>query len=117
MVWASDQDTDKYDAHAALIQRDVVTNPTLQRMDKALSNPKAVIDDIASFNGQKCFKYDGDCVDLNDNSAMADACGSGFTVVGWDDAGCGTSSCVRCPAKRAMLLKIHCMTLTAIITI
>ncbi|KAL4900084.1 hypothetical protein BDW74DRAFT_171029 [Aspergillus multicolor] len=106
MIWASDQDTDKYDAHAALIQRDVTTNPTLQSMNKALSNPKAVVDDIAAFNGQKCFKYDGDCVDLDDNSAMADACGSGFTVVGWDDAGCGKSSChcgkpVCCPTKSA----------------
>ncbi|KAL4943096.1 hypothetical protein BDV06DRAFT_211304 [Aspergillus oleicola] len=93
MIWASDQDTDKYDAHAALVQREITTNPTLQSMDKALSNPKAVIDDIAAFDGQKCFKYDGDCVDLDDNSALADVCGSGFTVVGWDDAGCGTSSC------------------------
>ncbi|KAL4958978.1 uncharacterized protein BDV14DRAFT_194146 [Aspergillus stella-maris] len=104
MIWASDQDTDKYDAHTALVQRDITTNPTLQSMDKALSNPKAVIEDIAAFNGQKCFKYDGDCVDLDDNSAMADACGSGFTVVGWDDAGCGKSSChcgkpVCCPTK------------------
>lgn len=31
---------------------------------------------------------------LDDNAAMAEACGSGFTPVGWDDAGCGKSSCV-----------------------
>ncbi|KAL4739524.1 glycoside hydrolase superfamily [Aspergillus similis] len=106
MIWASDQDTDKYDAHAALIQRDITTNPTLQNIEKALSNPSAVIDNIAAFNGQKCFQYDGDCIDLDDNSAMADACGAGFTVVGWDDAGCGKSSChcgkpVCCPTSSA----------------
>ncbi|KAJ5153568.1 uncharacterized protein N7482_010046 [Penicillium canariense] len=79
---ASDQDTDKYDGHAALIQRDIITNPTLQNIEKALSNPSAVIDNIGAFNGQKCFQYNGDCIDLDDNSAMADAYGAGFTVVG-----------------------------------
>ncbi|KAJ0424780.1 hypothetical protein BJY00DRAFT_326015 [Aspergillus carlsbadensis] len=106
MIWASDQDTDKYDAHAALIQRNVITNPTLKDIDKALSNPRAVIEDLAAFNGQNCFKYDGDCVELDDNAAMSEACGSGYTVVGWDDAGCGKSSChcgkpVCCPTKSA----------------
>ncbi|KAL2816489.1 hypothetical protein BJX63DRAFT_137294 [Aspergillus granulosus] len=72
----------------------MITNPSLQVIDKALSNPKAVIEDLAAFNGQNCFKYDGDCVDLNDNSAMSEACGAGYTVVGWDDAGCGTPSCI-----------------------
>jgi chitinase len=71
-----------------------MTNPTLKAVDKALSDPKSVIQDLASFNGQKCFKYQGDCVNLNDNNAMAKACTSGYTVVGWDDAGCGKSSCV-----------------------
>lgn len=36
-------------------------------------------------------------MNLNDNDAMAQACGSGNTVVGWDDAGCGTSKCVCSP--------------------
>lgn len=35
------------------------------------------------------------CVDLDDNDAMAKACGSGYTPVGWDDAGCGKKNCVR----------------------
>lgn len=72
-----------------------MSNPTLQAVDKAISNPNSVIDDLASFNGQKCFKYLGECVNLNDNNAMAKACGSGHTVVGWDDGGCGKSNCVR----------------------
>ena len=66
----------------------------MKDVNKALSNPKSIIDDLAGSNGQNCFKYDGDCVDLNDNDAMADACGKGNTPVGWDDAGCGKSSCV-----------------------
>lgn len=88
-------DDDKYSAHSGLINKTILTNPTLQTIDKALSNPKSVIDDLASFNGQNCFKYEGSCVNLNDNSAMANACGSGYTVVGWDDAGCGKKNCVR----------------------
>jgi chitinase len=87
-------DNDKYSAHTALTGKSIVSNPSLKIEDKALSNPKSVVEDLSSWNGQKCFKYDGDCVNLNDNSAMSDACGSGYTVVGWDDAGCGTSSCV-----------------------
>lgn len=34
-------------------------------------------------------------MDLNDNEAMSDACGAGYTVVGWDDARRGISSWVR----------------------
>ncbi|KAJ5958936.1 CAZyme family GH18, partial [Penicillium vulpinum] len=89
MIWASDLDDDKYSAHAALTGKTIQTNPTLKAINKALSNPKSVVEDLSSWNGQKCFKYDGKCVNLNDNSAMAKACGSGFTMVGWDDAGCG----------------------------
>lgn len=39
------------------------------------------------------------CVDVNDNDAMAKACGSGFTPVGWDDAGCGKKSCVSASSR------------------
>lgn len=66
----------------------------LQAIDKAVSSPESVITDLAAFNGQRCFKYSGSCVDLDDNQAMSKACGSGYTVVGWDDAGCGKTSCV-----------------------
>ncbi len=31
---------------------------------------------------------------MNDNKAMQDACGSGFTPIGFDDAGCGKKKCV-----------------------
>lgn len=44
---------------------------------------------IKGQTGEGCKKYDGDCKDLNNNKALADACGAGYTVVGWDDAGCG----------------------------
>jgi chitinase len=72
----------------------VVSTATLQLVDKALSNPVAVVQDLAGSNGQNCFKYTGSCVNLNDNNAMAKACGTGFTVVGWDDNGCGNKKCV-----------------------
>ncbi|KAF9249765.1 CAZyme family GH18 [Penicillium roqueforti] len=106
MIWASDLDDDKYTAHAGLTNKPIMTNPTLKTIDKALSDPKSVIQDLASFNGQNCFKYEGKCVNLNDNNAMADACGSGYTVVGWDDAGCGKSNChcgkpICCPTGSA----------------
>ena len=66
----------------------------LQLVNKALSAPQAVIQNLAGSNGQDCFQYTGKCVDLNDNDAMAAACGSGYTVIGWDDAGCGKKKCV-----------------------
>ena len=31
---------------------------------------------------------------LDDTDAMQAACGAGNTVVGWDDAGCGSGKCV-----------------------
>ena len=87
-------DDDKYSAHAGLLGRSIQSTASLQNVDKALSNPQAVIQDIAGSNGQNCFAYQGDCVNLNDNNAMAKACGSGNTPVGWDDAGCGNGNCV-----------------------
>ncbi|KAF4160011.1 hypothetical protein CNMCM6936_004140 [Aspergillus lentulus] len=93
LIWASDLDDDKYSAHSGLLGRSIVSTPTLQAINKALSNPKAVVEDLSAFTGQQCFAYKGHCVNLNDNQAMADACGTGYTVVGWDDAGCGKKSC------------------------
>ncbi|KAL5360254.1 hypothetical protein BJX96DRAFT_184439 [Aspergillus floccosus] len=106
MIWASDLDTDKYTAHGALSGKTIQSNPSLQAVNKALSNPVAVVEDLAGSNGQKCFVYKGKCVNLNDNKAMSNACGSGNTVVGWDDAGCGKKSChcgkpVCCPTNSA----------------
>ncbi|KAF2719530.1 glycoside hydrolase family 18 protein [Polychaeton citri CBS 116435] len=106
LIWASDLDDDKYSAHAALLGRTVQSTSSLQAIDKALSNPQAVIQDLAGGNGQDCFAYKGKCVNLNDNNAMAAACGSGNTVVGWDDAGCGKKSChcgkpICCPSNSA----------------
>lgn len=94
-----------------------MTNPTLKTIDKALSDPKSVIQDLASFNGQNCFKYEGKCVNLNDNNAMADACGSGYTVVGWDDAGCGKSNCVGSYSFPATLLSLPLTHLPPISTV
>lgn len=87
-------DDDKYSAHAGLLGRSIQSTASLQAVDKALSNPQAVIQDLAGSNGQNCFAYKGNCVNLNDNNAMAKACGAGNTPVGWDDAGCGKSNCV-----------------------
>ncbi|KAJ5426042.1 hypothetical protein N7465_001112 [Penicillium sp. CMV-2018d] len=106
MIWASDLDDDKYSAHTGLIGEDIISTTALQNANKAVSNPKSVINELSVFNGQKCFKYMGKCVHLNDDEAMSNACGAGNTVVGWDDAGCGTSKChcgkpICCPAKEA----------------
>lgn len=87
-------DDDKYSAHGGLLGRNIQSTALLQDINKALSNPQVVIEDLAGSNGQNCFAYDGRCVDLNDNNAMAKACGAGYTPVGWDDAGCGKKSCV-----------------------
>lgn len=87
-------DDDRYTAHSALLGRNIISTNTLQTESKALSNPQAVISSIASDNGQRCFAYKGKCVHLDDTNAMHAACGAGNTVVGWDDAGCGSKSCV-----------------------
>jgi chitinase len=87
-------DNDQYNAHAGLLNRSLMSTQQLQQVDKALSNPQAVVQDIAGSNGQNCFVYTGSCVNLNDNNAIAQACGSGFTAVGWDDDGCGKKNCV-----------------------
>ncbi|RAH72534.1 glycoside hydrolase family 18 protein [Aspergillus aculeatinus CBS 121060] len=106
MIWASDLDDDRYSAHSGLLGRSIISTATLQEINKAESNPKSVITDLAGFNGQKCFRHSGKCVNLNDDAAMANACGSGNTVVGWDDAGCGRKSChcgkpICCPSNAA----------------
>ncbi|RMY35478.1 hypothetical protein D0865_13898 [Hortaea werneckii] len=59
--------------------------PELVRRSQILS----LTESVKGRTGEHCFKYKGKCKNLNDNEALADACGSGNTVVGWDDAGCG----------------------------
>ncbi|PYH52732.1 glycoside hydrolase family 18 protein [Aspergillus niger CBS 101883] len=107
MIWASDLGKyksifacrsmaiydDKYSTHAGLTNKTIMSNPTLQGIDKSLPNPKSVI----QFDGQNC---------LNDKDAMANAGRSGYTVVGWDDAGYGKKNChcgkpVCCPTSSA----------------
>ena len=84
-------------AHAGLLGEKIFSNSLLKDVDKAISNPQAVIQGLSGSNGQNCFAYNGDCVGLNDNTTIAKACGSGHTEVGWDDAGCGRKKCVsRC---------------------
>jgi chitinase len=97
LIWASDLDDDKYSAHSNLLGREVKSTAQLHDTIKALSDSKAVLQDLRGTNGQDCFQYKGKCVNLNDNKAMSAACGSGFTPVGWDDAGCGKKKCVRVP--------------------
>jgi chitinase len=72
----------------------MITTLPMQLVNKALSAPQSVIQNLAGSNGQECFQYTGKCVKLDDNEAMAAACGPGFTVIGWDDAGCGKKKCV-----------------------
>lgn len=87
-------DTDKYAAHTDLLGRDVISTSTLQLENKAKANPGTTVEDLSAFTGQKCFKYTGKCLKIDDTDAMSDACGTGYTVVGWDDTGCGKSNCV-----------------------
>ncbi|CAG8001645.1 unnamed protein product [Penicillium salamii] len=93
MIWASDLDTDKYAAHTDLLDREVISTSTLQLENKAVANPGTTVQDLSAFTGQKCFKHTGKCLKIDDTDAMSKACGSGYTVVGWDDAGCGKSNC------------------------
>lgn len=87
-------DDDKYSAHTGLLGRDIISTHTLQAENKAVSNAKSTVIDLSAFTGQKCFKYTKKCIKLDDTKAMSNACGDGYTVVGWDDAGCGKSNCV-----------------------
>ena len=82
-------DDDKFSAHTALLGREIKSTKTLQTVDKAKSNPQAVISSLASDNGQSCFAYKGKCKNLDKPEELQDACGAGYTVVGWDDASCG----------------------------
>jgi chitinase len=59
-----------------------------------MSNPRSTITDLSAFTGQKCFKYTKKYLKIDDTDAMAAACGEDYTVVGWDDAGCGKSNYV-----------------------
>lgn len=95
MIWASDLDDDKYSAHSAMLGRKVKSTSSLQDTTDLLKQAQqlSLTSSIKAQTGENCIKYDGDCVDLNDNKAMAKACGDGFTVVGWDDAGCGKTDC------------------------
>ncbi|KAJ5121563.1 CAZyme family GH18 [Penicillium bovifimosum] len=93
MIWASDLDTDKYAAHTDLLDREIISTSTLQLENKAVANPGTTVQDLSAFTGQKCFKHTGKCLKIDDTDAMSKACGSGYSVVGWNDAGCGKSNC------------------------
>ncbi|KAL1589378.1 hypothetical protein WHR41_02173 [Cladosporium halotolerans] len=106
MIWASDLDDDTYTAHSALLGRDVRPTPELPLQEEIVVAPQAVITQLSSFNGQNCFAYQDDCVDLDDNSAVQAACGDGYTPIGWDDAKCGKKNChcgkpICCPINEA----------------
>ncbi|MCJ1245495.1 hypothetical protein MMC30_002699 [Trapelia coarctata] len=101
LIWASDLDDSKYSAHAGLLGRPILSTPSLS--SKQLSSPQAIIQKFAGENGQQC-KMFKECVNL-DNPQAAD-CGKGFTMVGWDDAGCGKKNChcgkpICCPVNAA----------------
>jgi chitinase len=91
LIWASDLDDDKYSAHSALLGRTISSTSSLQDTTDLLrkTDQLSLTASVKGQTGEGCKKYDGDCKDLDNNKALADACGAGFTVVGWDDAGCG----------------------------
>lgn len=84
-------DDDSYSAHSALLGRKVSPTSSLQDTTELLQKAQhlSLTESIKGQTGEGCKKYEGDCKDLNNNKALADACGAGYTVVGWDDAGCG----------------------------
>jgi hypothetical protein len=53
-------DDNKYSAHAGPLDRDIISMPDLRSINKVLSNPESVVQDLAIFNSQKCFAYKGD---------------------------------------------------------
>lgn len=91
LIWASDLDDDKYSAHSALLGRTISSTSSLQDTTDLLHKAEqlSLTESIKGQTGEGCKTYNGDCKDLNNNKALADACGAGNTVVGWDDAGCG----------------------------
>ncbi|KAI7026582.1 glycoside hydrolase family 18 protein, partial [Hortaea werneckii] len=91
LIWASDLDDDKYSAHSALLGKKVESTSSLQSVPDLVRRSQALslTESVKGRTGEQCFKYKGKCKNLNDNEALADACGPGNTVVGWDDAGCG----------------------------
>lgn len=58
---------------------------------RGIISPQAIVQDLASKNGQYCEIFT-ECVDLN--NPQASSCGRGYTQIGFDDAGCGSKSCV-----------------------
>ncbi|KAI7201665.1 glycoside hydrolase family 18 protein [Hortaea werneckii] len=91
LIWASDLDDDRYSAHSALLGEEVESTSSLQSVPELVrrSQVLSLTESVKGQTGEQCFKYKGKCKNLDDNEALADACGSGNTVVGWDDAGCG----------------------------
>ncbi|KAK3369407.1 hypothetical protein B0T24DRAFT_580387 [Lasiosphaeria ovina] len=91
MIWASDLDDDKYTAHSQLLGRKIEATSSLQDTKDLLQKAQqlSLTESIKGQTGENCKTYTGGCKDLNDAKALADACGAGNTVVGWDDAGCG----------------------------
>ncbi|KAG9527076.1 hypothetical protein KCV07_g513, partial [Aureobasidium melanogenum] len=91
LIWASDLDNDKYSAHAALLGRTINPTSSLQDIDdlKQQAQHLSLTASIKGQTGEQCYKHTGRCMNLNDEQAMSDACGAGFTVVGWADEGCG----------------------------
>jgi len=91
LIWASDLDDDKYSAHAALLGRTINPTSSLQDIDdlKQQAQHLSLTASVKGQTGEQCFKHKGKCVNLDDDQAMSDACGAGFTVVGWADEGCG----------------------------
>ncbi|KAL9616247.1 MAG: hypothetical protein Q9160_008873 [Pyrenula sp. 1 TL-2023] len=91
MIWASDTDDDSYSAHSALLGRKI--NPTALLQHNTELRHKArqlsLTQSVKGQTGEGCETFEGYCKNLDDNKALASACGAGYTVVGWDDAGCG----------------------------
>lgn len=90
LIWASDLDGDRHSAHAALLGRTINPTSSLQDIDDLNQQAQhlSLTASIKGQTGEQCYKHTGRCMNLNDEQAMSDACGAGFTVVGWADEGC-----------------------------
>ncbi len=75
----------------AIAECGVKASPSGKKCNKGIISPQAIVQDLASENGQDCFIFK-ECVYLN--NPQASSCGRGYTMIGFDDAGCRSGSCV-----------------------
>ncbi|GIZ44487.1 hypothetical protein CKM354_000768400 [Cercospora kikuchii] len=98
LIWASDQDDDRYSAHTGLVGRAVgVPNTDATPFEP---RPESLAQGMVQETGGGCVIV-RDCTDQNNQ--VASRCGPGFTKVGWEKGGCGNgfAKSICCPASAA----------------